>query len=56
MKFVAVPIEQRRRRFFDEFAREKGFHPLKEFNRWYDVSKKEIVRRKVWQYMLALER
>jgi hypothetical protein len=34
--------EEKRRKFFDEFARSKKFNPL-DADKWYFISKKEIL-------------
>ena len=35
------------KRFFDRLAKDKGFHPTKEPNRWYSIRKRDVTAYKV---------
>ena len=40
-------IQRATKKFFDELAKEKGFHPTKEPEKWADVFHFDILERKV---------
>lgn len=44
--------EENQRQFFDDFAKKFGFHPEKEYTRWYTVSATDICKMQVCTLLL----
>lgn len=45
---------EQQRKFLDKLARDKGFDPISEAERWYTVTQKDILSRKVRCFGLLL--
>lgn len=53
IQFIAWEIAKKQRAFFESFAKEQGFDPLKP-NQWYKQSKKHILQKRVYLFLLTL--